>query len=116
MIAPPVNLWVDDERPAPAGWIHDVNVEDALHDLICFTIYNLSLDNDLGVSGIENEGREVVRRLCAMQEEDGFDFWPRETLKVHSANPVARDAMYGMIERYAPFRYDRSQRLFLRSS
>ena len=32
------------------------------------------------------------------------DVWPRESIAIHSANPVASEYMVGLIERYGPYR------------
>jgi hypothetical protein len=58
-------------------------------------VTHASLDNDLG------EGEEEGRRLVLWMAETST--WPTGAIEVHSANPVAKKYMEGMIERYAPF-------------
>ena len=59
-------------------------------------VIEASLDNDLGDG--EPEGRKLVLWMCE------HDVWPRESIAIHSANPVASEYMVGLIERYGPYR------------
>lgn len=95
-----VKVWLDDERPAPAGWIHVTNVEDCLALLLDHNVGELSLDNDLG-TGLR-EGRHVVDELTRRKEEEGDDCWP-PILRIHTANPVARDHMLATALRYGGY-------------
>lgn len=99
------NLYVDDLRQEPEGWLRAKTVKEAKDFLVAFPVGTLSLDNDLGFDGIQEEGREIIRWLIEEQEANGADFWPKRII-LHSANPVAVYYMKGMIERYAPsFKY-----------
>lgn len=53
----------------------------------------MSLDHDLGGAGTT---RDVVYYLCERPDD-----WPRE-VRVHTANPVGRAWLLGMIDRYKP--------------
>lgn len=88
-----MNLWVDDLRQPPGeGWVWVKTTRDAIQHLI----YNaeqipvMSLDHDLG-HGFTS--RKIILWCC----ENGR--WPRE-VRVHSMNPVGKDWLESMIERY----------------
>jgi len=83
-------LWLDDERPAPPGWICVTTASEAIRVLQSQTIRTISLDHDLGPESA-GTGYDVATWL----EEQAF----RGTLelgldtRVHSANPVGRARM-----------------------
>jgi NAD+-processing family protein with receiver domain len=107
----PVNLWLDDFRPAPEGWEHVTNVEAAKHVLLTGMVKHASLDHDLGacvdcLGGLSEE--EWLERhgfvsmphcshvgtgydLVCWMEETGH--WPEVRPTVHSANPVGAQRM-----------------------
>ena len=93
-----IRLWVDDERPAPDGWRWAKTSSEAIGRLAGVysddpsPVTELSLDHDLGG---DDTTRPVVLWLC----EHGS--WP-ETVRVHTANPVGRDWLVGMVDRYGP--------------
>lgn len=97
-----MKLWVDDVRVPTADWVWVKNVDAAKYVLRDGGVSHLSLDNDLGIPGIENEGRAIALWL-AEEAADGNDLWP-DVVVVHSANPVARDYINGVIDRYKPRR------------
>lgn len=115
----PVDLWLDDERPAPEGWFWAKTVNEAKTVLAAGGVRNASLDHDLGTCFRCNQ--EGIC-LCHMIEscschQTGSDLlrwmsehnlWPENKPTVHSANPVGRQYMVDMIERYwAPPGQDR---------
>ena len=85
-----MKLWLDDLREAPQGWVWAKTVKDAKAYLETGTVTHASLDNDTG----GKEGRKLVLWMA----ETGN--WPTESCVVHSMNPVAKEYMQGMIERY----------------
>lgn len=90
-----MKLWLDDVRPAPEGWYWAKNVETAKAMLIRGEVTHLSLDHDLGedcLSGYD---------LCKWMAENNL--WPSEQITIHSMNPVGRDNMRAIINRYSPF-------------
>jgi hypothetical protein len=112
------SIYLDDVRSPPDdGYVLTKTVED------CTTLLRdnrgnvdvLSLDNDLGEPGIDKEGRAVVLWIVEQTEFCGVSFWPR-MIRIHSANPVARDYMAGVIERYGCFRYDHNESAFVDDS
>ena len=93
-----IKLWLDDIRPAPAGWtwVKTVNAAAQLLAVGHFdksrAIVEASLDHDLG----ENEptGYDLVKWMA----ETGF--WPETKPRVHSANPPGAENMRATIDRY----------------
>lgn len=94
------NLWVDDIRTPPSDW-KDFYWAKTSAEAIRFLetvkqwrgyIFVMSLDHDLGGS---DTTRPVVLWCCEN------DFWPPE-IRVYTANPVGREWLEGMIERYKP--------------
>lgn len=84
-------LWVDDLRQPPTdGWTWVKTVRDAMAYLRHNRVDKISLDHDLG-SG--HTTRPIMMWLCET------DIWPDEVL-VHTANPVGREWLEGMRDRY----------------
>lgn len=91
--APDMKLWVDDLRPPPSGdWWWAKTSKRAVAFLYYPWITEMSLDHDLGG---DDTTRSVVLHMC----EHGA--WP-DKIAVHTANPVGREWLEGMIDRYAP--------------
>lgn len=86
-----MKLWLDDIRYPPSDWVWVKTVDQAISFLDAGLVDEVSLDNDLGEG--QPEGKKVVLHMA----EHGN--WP-ETVRVHTANPVARDWMLAMIHRY----------------
>ena len=95
-----LRLWVDDLRPAPRGWYHATSVEEAWSILTGCLVSDWSLDHDLGPGG---EGYDLVKLLARYQHEFGFNFWPLHAPSYHTANPVGRDNMKAVVDRYGPY-------------
>lgn len=85
-------LWIDDLRPAPDGWEWAKSSQDALILLGEEEYQAVSLDHDLGG---DDTTRPVVLWFCMA------DWWPQEVY-VHTANPVGREWLVGMVNRYGP--------------
>ncbi|ASR75556.1 hypothetical protein SEA_MILDRED21_192 [Streptomyces phage Mildred21] len=91
-------IWLDDERPKPDdSWVHMKNSIVGILLLKAFMRRNIipeaiSLDHDLGG---DDTSRAVVLWMCEN------DFWPAKVY-VHTANPVGRDWLVGMVNRYGP--------------
>lgn len=86
-----VSIYLDDERPTPTGWIRTYSVQETI-DLIRQhegNIYQISLDNDLGV-GLD-EGYHVMNWI----EKEAFNntLKPIPHLMIHTGNSSARDRM-----------------------
>jgi len=97
MTLPKANLWIDDERPAPEGWVH---LKDAA-TAICWLAINLdrtehiSFDHDLGPPEA-GTGYDIV---CWLEEQvmTNLTITDVPRLSVHSANPVGRGRMEAAI-------------------
>jgi hypothetical protein len=90
----PARLWVDDLRDPPDGsWAVARTSAAAIGLLAAGRFEVLSLDHDLGG---DDTTRAVVLWLCEHPEA-----WPGD-VRVHTANPVGRNWLIGMIERYRP--------------
>lgn len=92
-----INIWVDDVREPPPGWVWVASSKSAIAWLKVWKekgaiLDKMSLDHDLG-------GDDTTRPLIIWMIEN--DYWPQEVV-VHSSNPVGREWLEGMIERYKP--------------
>jgi hypothetical protein len=102
------NVYLDDERATPPEFdVRTVTVPTTCDFLRINQgdVDILSLDNDLGIPHWLNEGRYITLWLAEQQNLFGRSYWPRR-IRIHSANPVAREYMRGNIERYGPYRWD----------
>ena len=111
------NLWLDDMRPAPEGYIWAKTVDQAKAVLANASIVKCSLDHDLGVCTECSEGLTPEEWLikheyksmphcshfgtgydlvCWMEEND---VWSIEKPVVHSMNPVGRMRMQMVIDK-----------------
>lgn len=85
-------LYIDDLRPVPDGWVLAKTSEEAISIIESNPPFEvISFDHDLGG---EDTSRKVVLWLCEHEDK-----WPAKA-KVHSMNPVGRDWLVGMINRY----------------
>lgn len=116
-----VNLWLDDIRPAPDGWLHVRTVAEAKEVLSDpqIRVIAWSLDHDLGACEVCLEGKSAEEWLEAAKYQSmpncshygtGYDlicwleenpqYWPKKVPSVHSANPVGRDRMKVVIRKH----------------
>ncbi len=85
-------VWLDDERPAPPGYIHVKTPQEAIELLKTNKVARISLDNDLGLVGVSppNEGRHVAQWI----ERAAFEgTLKRLHVAVHTQNSVAAKEM-----------------------
>lgn len=90
-----MKLWVDDLRTPPEGWQWAKTSQEAI-DIFAdptVTVDEVSFDHDLGG---DDTARKVVLWIC----ENDFCFPP--VVRVHTANPVGRDWLVGMVNMYGP--------------
>ncbi|AVP71281.1 cyclic-phosphate processing receiver domain-containing protein [Prescottella equi] len=92
------NLFVDDDRPAPEGWMLFGTAEEAIGGLESLrgrgeTVHRLSLDFDLGVRG--------GTTLPVLEWMRDNAFWPRE-LYVHTASYDGEALLLEIIREDAP--------------
>lgn len=95
-----VKVWLDDEREAPRGWYHALTAPEAMGVLQSCYVTHLSLDHDLGHTFT---GYDLVKWLAEYREAMGLNFWPFNKPTIHSANPVGRENMQSVINRYGPY-------------
>lgn len=88
-----MKLWLDDIRTPPPGWVWAKSSAAAIELLKHNDVREISFDHDLGG---EDTARRVILWIC----ENNFCFPP--ICYIHSANPIGRDWMQGMIDRYGP--------------
>ncbi|MDV6271741.1 cyclic-phosphate processing receiver domain-containing protein [Rhodococcus globerulus] len=84
-----MNLWVDNIRKPPDGWVWAKSSSGAI-DALCFgMVQRLSLDYDLG------DGDTTCSVIRWIRENS---MWPRE-IRIHCTNPVSVDWLTGLIDR-----------------
>ncbi len=86
------DLWLDDERPAPDGWVHVKSVLEAVGYCTQYAVNNMSLDHDLGED--QQTGYDFLRWLYVNEIK------PHGRIEVHSQNPVGKKQMEQFVERY----------------
>lgn len=85
-------LWIDDLRTPPIDWLWATTSAEAIFILNTVSdITEVSFDHDLGG---DDTTRPVILWLC-----ENPDKWP-DFCSVHSQNPVGREWLEGMIDRY----------------
>lgn len=114
-----INLYMDDVRECPfPGWVVARTVEEAQQLLASGTVKHCSLDHDMGAcadcraKGLHegdlltpettfmnwcqhaSDGTKLVRWMMSTGH------WPAEKPAVHSANPVGKQRMVALIDRY----------------
>lgn len=87
-----INLYLDDLRDCPEGFVIARNMEQALYYLKNneYEVKILSIDHDLGIDEAGNllpSGYDLVKYFC----ENGLK---AEAIYLHTDNPVGRDNMY----------------------
>ena len=110
-----IDLWLDDMRPAPDGWVHVDNIDDA-KSYLQTGVRRASLDHDLGACSKCYDGTaeqwladHVYQSMphcshigtgydlvCWMEQTGN---WPQERPAVHSANPAGRQKMEAAISK-----------------
>jgi hypothetical protein len=95
-----MKLWLDDLRPAPGGWTWVKTAAEAIRLLDEETVEEISLDHDLGDAGSpEMTGYDVALHLA--ERAFAGKTVPAQ-VSIHTANPVGRDRIEGVIRRYLP--------------
>lgn len=99
-------LWVDDERPIPddliaQGWTCAPSFHEAVLKLELLDFDEVSLDHDLAsfYGNREMTGYDVLMWLVDRHMNGGY---VPPKIHVHTANPVGRDRMIGVLNRYLP--------------
>jgi hypothetical protein len=90
-----VKLYLDDERPAPRGWVRVDNVKDCTTILAMCYVSHLSLDHDLGEG--DGTGYDVLVWLEHSIIQAPINLVP-PNIRIHTANPPARLRMELAVE------------------
>ena len=93
-----MNLWLDDRRPAPPGWLA-VRTANEARALICTgRVREISLDFDLSAADASGEtGFDVLRWI--KQEER----WPVNGITCHSGQLQEREQMSKYVRDHGPY-------------
>jgi hypothetical protein len=89
-----LNVWVDDEREAPEGWVWDKTVESAIFTLQSYRVHHLALDYVMGRGKNTGAIMEWLR--------DHPDRWPTGEITCHSDSFDAQKLIEEMVKDYAP--------------
>jgi len=89
-----LNVFLDDERPTPAGWVRCYWPDEVIELLRTETVSRVSLDHDLG-DDARGTGYDVLLWIEQAVVLSGFK---PPLLQVHSANSSARQRMLAAIE------------------
>jgi len=107
-----MKLWLDDWREVPDGpeWMWAKTWQEAVAFLDAHEFDEISLDHDLGLLSFQelktNNGRVVDERtgyhvlMYIVRKHLAGDKIPIGNIHVHTDNPVARERMLGVIDRY----------------
>lgn len=93
-----MKLWLDDVRVAPTGYVHAKSVNQAIalieeYEKKGEQVQLVDLDHDLGDYAVD--GGDGIKFLDYLVENGKF--YP---VKLHTMNPVGRDNMQRVIDRY----------------
>ncbi len=96
---PIIDLWVDDYRPAPHGWYHAKTYAEAVQAFERYQIGFMALDHDLGE---KMTGYDFVKYI--VERVEWFEAkWPVNRPFIITSNPIGRDNMTQLIDRYANY-------------
>lgn len=87
-----INVYLDDVRDYPPGFVLARTYYECIELLQKHDVHILSLDHDLGD---ERTGYDVCKYIVE------YNNWP-DAIYLHTANPVGRDNMYQLLNRYKP--------------
>jgi hypothetical protein len=94
-----VKVFLDDERVTPEGWVAARWPEEVIALLETGQVTALSLDHDLG-DDVHGTGYDV---LCWLEEAVATRGFIPPSIRIHSANPSARQKMTLAVERIERF-------------
>jgi hypothetical protein len=87
-----IDLWYDDWRPAPDGWVWARTTREAMTLLASRRVRRASLDHD--IFGDSQQGSDLVDWM------EATGHWPEQIPMVHSANPAGKFYMERVIARH----------------
>lgn len=102
------HLYLDDIRYPPEGWTLVKTYSACIELLRTHEVHYLSLDHDLGegeIIGMPDifqfyDGLCTGYDVCKWMVENSV--WPTQAITLHTANPVGRNNMRQLLERYKP--------------
>lgn len=94
------NLWVDDERPAPEGWDLAKSYQEAIDKLETINYDKVSLDHDIASFDENGEKTGYDIALWLANRKYTSDEYIPSKIECHSANPVGRLRIEGVVNRY----------------
>lgn len=94
-----IKIWLDDIREAPNGYIHVRSVNNAKLIINQFIErgYEMELDLDHDLGDYACDGGDAI---CLVRWLVENEIYP--TIKLHTMNPVGRENMQAIIDRYWP--------------
>lgn len=97
MLIKQIKIWLDDLRPAPAGyiWCHSVNETKKLIEQYEKTAVIELIDCDHDLGDFATDGGDGIKLLDWLLERGTL--YP---IALHTMNPVGRDNMLRIINRY----------------
>lgn len=117
-----ISVWLDDNRPAPVGWVQAQNVAAAQNLLLHGNVEDLSLDYDLDnppcsicdfkcgkIDESECKNKCLCHRNGKLNGSNLIDWmkqsgvWPKHKPVVHSTNARGRQAMELVINQSFPY-------------
>lgn len=93
--APPLKVWLDDERPAPDGWTPVRWPEEAISLINKGNVSHISLDHDLGDDD-HGTGYDVL--LWVEEQVHINPDFVLPDINIHTANPSASDKMHRALD------------------
>lgn len=101
-----MNVWLDDERPMPAGFdAHVRTAQEAIALIKSGQVRRISLDHDLGPPEA-GTGYDVAK---AIEEAASLGTVGPLQVAVHTANPVGRANIVGLLQNAIRFWQERGQ-------
>lgn len=105
-----IKVFLDDARITPEGWVRAYSAEEALHLLLSQEVEWLSLDYDLDLVPVEQEGLIVEAKVnpdakngtWLVREMIERNRWPLH-LCIHSMNPTGVKEMQALIDAFGPY-------------
>jgi len=89
----PINIYLDDKRKCPIGYVQTTTVEDTIELLKRCSVKSLSLDHDLGY---KKTGYDVLSWI--EEQVVKTSYVPPELILIHTANPGARPKMLAAVK------------------
>lgn len=90
------NVYLDDHRPAPRGWIRTYTAEETIAQLRSGDVDELSLDYNLGPES--NQTGAAVLRWIEHKIATDPDWIPPRSIRIHSTHRVGRSLMIQLLK------------------